>query len=310
MAKVVGFRRWWGGVVFCVAALTLHSAERLRVATYNLDNYIIRSTATRRGKPAESRVKIREVLTALNADVLALQEVGGESALLELQSALSNGGVHYPFHELVYGADTNIQVALLSKFAFTARRAHTNDAFLLFGRKFRVCRGFAEVDVQVNPRYTFTIFSAHLKSRREVPEADEMEWREQEAIILRRIINARLQADPRANVVVLGDFNDTKNSRTIRSLIGRGRTKLVDTRPAERNGDHGYADNPRWDPRNVTWTHYFGTEDTYSRIDYILLSPGMAKEWIPDQTYVLTVPDWGMASDHRPIVASFIAEDH
>ena len=29
--------------------------------------------------------------------------------------------------------------------------------------------------------------------------------------------------------------------------------------------------------RNITWTHYYGAEDTYSRIDYILLSPGMAK---------------------------------
>ena len=52
-----------------------------------------------------------------------------------------------------------------------------------------------------------------------------------------------------------------------------------------------------------------GTEDTYSRIDYILLSPGMAREWVKDETYVLALPNWGVGSDHRPLVATFVAED-
>ena len=62
---------------------------------------------------------------------------------------------------------------------------------------------------------------------------------------------------------------------------------------------------------NVTWTYYYGTEDSYSRIDYILISPGMAREWIKKgtETYVLALPNWGVGSDHRPIVAAFEAED-
>ena len=59
----------------------------------------------------------------------------------------------------------------------------------------------------------------------------------------------------------------------------------------------------------VTWTHYFGKEDTYSRIDYIMLSPGMAREWVPNEGFVLATPNWGLASDHRPIVAAFWAEN-
>jgi len=46
-------------------------------------------------------------------------------------------------------------------------------------------------------------------------------------------------------------------------------------------------------------------EDTYSRIDYILLSPAMARGWVKDETYALTIPNWGIGSDHRPLVATF-----
>jgi endonuclease/exonuclease/phosphatase (EEP) superfamily protein YafD len=35
----------------------------------------------------------------------------------------------------------------------------------------------------------------------------------------------------------------------------------------------------------------------------------MAREWLPAETYVLTLPDWGVGSDHRPLVAAFKAAD-
>lgn len=53
----------------------------------------------------------------------------------------------------------------------------------------------------------------------------------------------------------------------------------------------------------------FDKEDVYSRIDYILLSRGMEREWLNEETYVLSLPNWGIASDHRPVVAGFVAED-
>jgi exonuclease III len=51
-------------------------------------------------------------------------------------------------------------------------------------------------------------------------------------------------------------------------------------------------------------------EDTYSRIDYILLSPAMARDWVTNGTYALTIPNWGIGSDHRPIVAAFKTENN
>jgi endonuclease/exonuclease/phosphatase family metal-dependent hydrolase len=123
--------------------------------------------------------------------------------------------------------------------------------------------------------------------------------------MLRRIVDKDLVANPNARLVVLGDFNDVKDSDSTKEIIGRGRFKLVDTRPAERNADNAPVANAWFQPRDVTWTHYYGKEDTYSRIDYVLLSPAMARAWDKAGTYVLTQPNWGVASDHRPIVATF-----
>lgn len=279
--------------------------ETFRVVTYNLESYLDQPGAARPAKLAAAKAKVRESILALKPDVLALQEMGRTNALLELRDSLKAGGLDLPYWEHVNGFDTNIHIAILSRFPFSARRPHSNESFLLSGRRFRVSRGFGEVDIQVNTNYSFTLIAAHLKSKRAIPQADEAEMRLEEAKLLREKLDDRFAADPNANFVVLGDFNDTKDSDVIKAVVGRGRHKLVDTRPAERNGDNPLGR----EPRNITWTHYYAKEDTYSRIDYILLSPDMARKWVTNSTYVLSLPNWGVASDHRPIVATFEAED-
>ena len=291
------------------SGLRVDAAETFRVATYNLNNYLDEVIGTRPAKTDESKAKIRKSIKALKADVIAFQEMGGTRPFNELRQSRKADGVDYPHGELLFGWDTNIHVAVLSKFPLVAKRPHTNDTFLLMGRRFSVSRGFLEVDVQVNPGYKFTLITTHLKSRRQIAQADEAEMRQEEAVLLRQKIDAQLATDPNVNLVVLGDFNDTKDTPPLRTIIGRAKRALIATRPAERNGDNCPPPNPRWDPASITWTHFYGKEDTYSRIDYILLSSGMARERVKEETYVLALPNWGVGSDHRPIVAEFVAED-
>ena len=208
----------------------------------------------------------------------------------------------------VQAFDTNIHVVVLSKLPLVARRPHTNDFFLLDGRRFAVKRGFAEVDIQAATNFTFTLIAAHLKSRLATPDADEAEERLGEAQVLRGLIDARLAREPDAKLIVLGDFNDERNSAAIREIIGRGHRKLFDTRPAERNGDTARGEPPYYEPRDVAWTYFYGKTDTYSRIDYILLSPALKRNWLANETYIPFIPNWGIGSDHRPVVAGFAVE--
>ena len=250
-------------ILVLITPALLH-AETFRIAEYNVENYLDQPTETRHAaKSAEAKAKIRESIHALKPDVISFEEMGSTNALLELRASLKAEGMDFPYWEHVSGFDTNIHVAVLSRFPITARRSHTNENFLLQGRRFSVSRGFSEVDIQVNTNYSFTLLGAHLKSKRTVPEGDEAELRLEEAKLLREKVDALLAGNPNANLVVLGDFNDTKDSSSTKAILGAGKFKLVDTRPAERNGDDAPNPNPRFSPMNVTWTYYYGQECQY-----------------------------------------------
>jgi endonuclease/exonuclease/phosphatase family metal-dependent hydrolase len=294
------------GLFSILIAPAAFGADQFRVATYNVETYLDQPTATRPFiKKDDAKAKVRESIKAMHPDVIALEEMGTTNALMELRASLKNEGEDFPYWEYVPGADPDIHVAILSKLPIVARRPHTNVEYLLDGKRSLVKRGFAEVDIQADANLTFTMLVAHLKSKRTDDAEDEEAMRLGEAKALHEIIETELKADPEKKMVVLGDFNDGRNSDPMRAIIGRGKFKLVDTRPAERNGDDRPSSSPRYEPRNVAWTHYYGVDDTYSRIDYILLSPAMAKDWLPAETYIPTVPNWGLGSDHRPITAAF-----
>jgi len=279
--------------------------ESFRLATYNLENYVNEGSSIRK-KSETSKEKVCEIVLAIRPDVLAVQEIGGASALMQLQEALRSGGLELPHTELVEGFDKAIQVAVLSRFPMVRRHSHTNENFLLRGRRFHSSRGFAEVTIRANSGYEFTLFTAHLKSKRASADADEAELRFEESKLLRSKITACLERNPLGNVVVAGDLNDTKDSPAVRIIIGKGKHRLTDTHPYERNGDK-VDSNSSEEGRNISWTHFYSKQDTYSRIDYVLINQAMVPEWVRGETYVAALPNWGIASDHRPVVVTFQA---
>jgi endonuclease/exonuclease/phosphatase family metal-dependent hydrolase len=198
-------------------------AETFRVATYNVENYLDQPTESRHFvKSAEAKAKVRESIEAMKPDVIALEEMGTTNALLELRASLKADGLDFPFWEHITGADTNIHVAVLSKFPIVARHPHTNDDFLLDGKR------FMSVAVLRKQKSRPRRISLHAHRRAfeiatATPNADEAEERLGEAKVLRGIIDEHFRRIPNAKLIVLGDFNDTKDSDPIKTIIGRGK---------------------------------------------------------------------------------------
>ena len=81
-----------------------------------------------------------------------------------------------------------------------------------------------------------------------------------------------------------------------------------DLRPFESSGGiAAYQANSRNKSRGVTWTYLYAKEDQFNRFDYILASQGIYKEYVG--SFVKSQNDWGIASDHRIVVAKFTARN-
>ncbi len=275
------------------------------VATYNVENFHIRPYGNRPVKSEASRAKVAEVILAIRPDIIAIQEMGELVAFESLQETLRGGGLSLPFREHLGGSDTNIFVAILSRFPILSKYPHTNDGFVLDGRRFHCSRSTIEVVIDVDGRHRLTVLTTHLKSKRPVPFADEAELREQEARILREHVDALMANHSSEPFIVCGDFNDTPASKPIRLLMATGRRALFDPRPAEMGHVIPTGSEPEKEERRITWTHFYPVDDTYSRIDYLLMSRSLRPFWIPEKSYVFAGPNWGEASDHRPVVCTF-----
>jgi endonuclease/exonuclease/phosphatase family metal-dependent hydrolase len=282
---------------------TFAQTKTFRVATYNVENYLDDTASRCCVKSAASKAKVRECIRALRPDVLALQEMGSVAALLELRAALKAEGLDFPHWEHVTGSDANVHVAILSRFPFSARRPHTDDSFELGGQRFLVRRGFTEVDVQVNPGCQFTLLAAHLKSKNAVPDGDAAALRLEEAKLLRAKIDARLAINADAKLIVLGDFNDMEDSATLQTIRGTGAGELFDPRPT----DAGSGADARLITQEAAWTTFSEERNRYERIDYLLINQSLRADWLAVESHVLAMPDWRIASDHRPVVAAFKA---
>ena len=295
-------------IIYSFLGLCVIAADTFTVATFNVENYFLTPFATRKAKTKESRAKVVEAIVSIKPDVLALQEMGRKVALEDLRNRLNQKGSGYSHSLWLSGPDPAIHLAVLSRFPIVGHHSKTNETYLLDGKRFQVSRGFVVVDIQVRRDYIFTLFNAHLKSMRKVVIADQADMRLEEARLLRSLVEKRLKANSNANILLVGDLNDSPSKDPIKNIIGKRSLKLVDLRPFEKHGDQAPSSvNTKNFSREVTWTHFYGREDHFSRLDYILASQGMLREL--DSSFVHVMDDWGKASDHRPVVARFVVND-
>ena len=276
-------------------------SETLTVATYNVNNYLLTTRVVQGAyrpncpKPESEKAALRANIKAINADIIAIQEMGALPLLKELLRDLKRDGVDYPYAELLESpADPDRHLAVLSRRPFTHVGKHAELYFKYFGANELVKRGLLEVRVATEAG-ELALFIVHLKSRlteRDHPNDPESAARRAgEATAIRDCILKIFPnpAAPDARFLIMGDCNDTRANRPLRALSVRGKTQIATPLPGG-------------DTRGEVWTYFYAKQDTYTRFDHILVSPALKKSVQNNVVTIYDGPNVKDASDHRPVL--------
>jgi endonuclease/exonuclease/phosphatase family metal-dependent hydrolase len=288
----------WLALVGLLALGLRLSAETLTIATYNVENYVAADRmvdGTYRQaypKPEAGKQALRAVICVLNADVIALEEMGPRPYLDELQRDLAREGLAYPYAELLEAADVDRHVAVLSRRPFAAVTKHTDLTFSYFGAKETVKRGLLEVRLTTEAGEV-TVFIVHLKSRFTDRDDDPSSAlrRLGEATAVRDRLLKVFPEPGDARFLILGDCNDSASSKPLHALAQKGKTEIAELLSSA-------------DSRGEGWTHFYKKEQTYSTVDHVLVSTKLKPAVIGGAAKIGDAPETANASDHRPVVVT------
>jgi endonuclease/exonuclease/phosphatase family metal-dependent hydrolase len=282
-----------------LARLAVAAPEPIVICQYNVENYLDAppmrpgQKSVTRAKPEKQIEALIRVINEIHPDILGVCEMGSIERFTDFKKRLTAAGLAYADSEYVAGPDEDRHLALVSRFPIVARQSLTNIPFELNGQPQKVRRGFLDVTIEVNPQYRLRMIGVHFKSKLAAPEGEAL-IRRHEAQKLRQHVEKIIAEDGNVNLVVYGDFNDSKNEPMFQEVSGvRGTPSyLADLWAKDSFGDR--------------WTHYWRAADLYSRFDYIFVSPALFREVIKAKSTVYRSSQWNEASDHRPVFATII----
>jgi endonuclease/exonuclease/phosphatase family metal-dependent hydrolase len=302
------------------------TAGAIRLAAYNIENlFDERAGGVKPGvekdampnKPAEHKREVANAIRAIDADIVALQEIGSLEALLWFRDEyLKDAGYEF-VASLDSGDSRGIEQAVLSRFPITSAEVfphlplggvhpemygnekNYNAGEPLMGRRSPLV---ATVEVPasafgsgVSEPFEMTLIVVHHKSGRWNDY-----WRTAEARKFVEIARDIEREDPGARVAVLGDFNAQMNEEPLRVYR-----------------EAGFEDLFHWSERSKeTLTHA-----SERGIDFVLVNGAMRRALVDNSAFVYATPllprdaDWrttpppaGYASDHMPVVVDIRPE--
>jgi endonuclease/exonuclease/phosphatase family metal-dependent hydrolase len=281
--------------LFCCSMLQAQQPDSLRFCAYNVRNWLLMQRGGEKGtltaKPAKEKKLVIEHIIDIQPDVLGLSEIGTEDDALQIQHLLRQAGLDLPHMERCHGRDGTRSLLLLSRYPFVARLSHTELPYRIGKLDLGMQRGVLHVVIQPTPQLRLHLLGVHLKSKRPIPEVDEALMRKNEFMLLRRVIDDVLQAEPGAHILTYGDFNEHRGENTFKQFLGSRHNRqlmLQDVYLKDRNGE--------------VWTHFWDSMDIYSRLDYLVITPSLRLYLDYKQTYIYHREDVLQASDHRPLV--------
>jgi predicted extracellular nuclease len=292
-------RRFLRILFFCIISFRLLPVlvgEELRVATYNLNNYLVTNRymdgrwSPSYPKPEREKAMVRQIIKEVSPDVLVLQEMGSIAFLEELRADMARDGIHYDYLVHMEGADQNRYLAVLSKRAPKGVFKHKDLNFKYFEGREVVKRGMLEMTFELTCGSKFQLFALHLKSRYTDKKEDLQSSlrRVREAEACRNRIVERTHDQGTDKYLIVGDFNDHPSSATMRRFYRRGNLEFGALVPAA-------------DSRGERWTYFYEKESRYESVDGFVVSFALmptikaGRAQIVDSLGALT------GSDHRMV---------
>jgi endonuclease/exonuclease/phosphatase family metal-dependent hydrolase len=278
------------------------NVSAFNICAYNVKNWLLmdrtpgQEGAPMKGKQEKEKRYVINNILATEPDMVGLCEVGSDKDVAEIQERLSKKGLDLPHVERCQGRDATRTLVLLSRFPFVKKLSHTELPYRIGEMELGVQRGILHAVVEPRPGFQLHVMGVHLKSKRTVPEADESLMRRNEFVHLRRIIDGVLQAEPGAKIVAYGDFNEHRGEHAFKDFLG-----------ARDQADKQLMDIPIKDSNGEVWTHFWDSMDTYSRLDYFVVSPALRTHIDNKRSYIYTSPEVLEGSDHRPLVLRITA---
>ncbi len=274
------------------------AADQLVIATYNVLNLFdeiddpYHEDEGTAAKPREQLEQVAAGIRKLNADVIAFQEVESRGYLqLFVNSFLGDMGyseiVHYDGND-----KRGIDACLVSRIPVGPVRSLRHMKFTgADGTQRGMSRDLLQVTLLPPGKKPFEVWLVHLKSNhggREIAEPIRLA----ECRFVRSQLDERLEADPDARILLMGDFNDTWHSMTLKTIVGAGSTALK---------------LPLSEPEIKSLISY-NREPHRSMIDFILATPAMSKQYVEGSYRTIPGEQKSSGSDHNPVVAWFEME--
>ncbi|WP_394837004.1 endonuclease/exonuclease/phosphatase family protein [Pendulispora rubella] len=217
------------------------------IATYNVKDLFDSTGESDKAHVNRKLDTLAAVVSKVDADVLALQEVGSESVLDRLRERLPG---MYGFRMVGTADARGIRCALLSRLPVRSYHVHATEQLDFprfhemdpspFGARIPLRRGIVHAEIDAGALGVVHALVLHFKSARPVPfrradgvavepvtaraeaegELRTLVWRASEALFVRGLVDDLLTKKPGHHLLVTGDFNDVPGSTALRIVSG------------------------------------------------------------------------------------------
>jgi endonuclease/exonuclease/phosphatase family metal-dependent hydrolase len=181
-----------GDKVLKIATYNVQNLFDLEFDGYEYDEYIPNTEANWNQKTYKIKLKnLSQAIHDINADIIGLQEIESLQALKDLRFTLKQNGLYYQYYSIANDKNTNIKVALLSKYPFI----YSKDLAVTTSYKYR---NILETKFKID-NTEFYLFVNHWKSK-SGPESERIK----SAKVLLKRVN---EIGHDKNIILMGDFN-------------------------------------------------------------------------------------------------------